>query len=109
PSLNITRTSTIDDFRQIIQIDGTDTIVGGTTQFAYGVNNRFYAKRPGEAGRPSQSREIFDVALSQTYYTTSLASQYDPRYTSSTANAAPSNFSPILLSIRGMPSNDVNA
>jgi LPS-assembly protein len=109
PFLNITRTSSIDNFRQIIQIDGTDTIVGGSTQYAYGVNNRFYAKRPGEAGRPSYAREIFGVALSQTYYTNSLASQYDPRYTSSTANVAPSNFSPILLQIRGMPSNDVNA
>jgi LPS-assembly protein len=109
PFLNITRTSSIDNFKQIIQIDGNDTIVGGTTQFAYGVNNRFYAKRPGEAGRPSQAREILDVALSQTYYTNSLASQYDPRYTSSTAYTAASNFSPILLSLRGMPSNDVNA
>jgi LPS-assembly protein len=109
PFLNITRTSSIDNFRQIIQIDGTDTIVGGSTQYGYGVNNRFYAKRPGEAGRPSQAREILDVALSQTYYTNALASQYDPRYTSSTASVAPSNFSPILLSIRGMPSNDLNA
>jgi LPS-assembly protein len=111
PFLNISRTSSIDNFEQIIKTDGNDTIVGGTTQFAYGVNNRFYAKRPGEAGRPSQAREIFDVSLSQTYYTNSLASQYDPRYSSNTSSntVSPSNFSPILLSIRGMPSNDVNA
>ena len=90
-------------------ITGAAGFVGGSTQYGYGVNNRFYAKRPGEAGRPSQAREILDVALSQTYYTNALASQYDPRYTSSTASVAPSNFSPILLSIRGMPSNDLNA
>jgi LPS-assembly protein len=109
PFLNITRTSSIDNFSQIIQIDGTDTIVGGVTQYAYGVNNRFYAKRPGEAGRPAQAREIFDVSLTQTYYTNSVASLYDPRYSSANAGVAPSNFSPILLSFRGMPSNDVNA
>jgi LPS-assembly protein len=109
PFLNISRTSSIDNFNQIIQIDGTDTIVGGNTQYAYGLNNRFYAKRPGEAGRPSQAREIFDVSVSQTYYTNSQASQYDPRYTSSTNNVTPSNFSPILFTFRGLPSNELNA
>jgi LPS-assembly protein len=109
PFLNISHTSSIDNFNQIIQIDGTDTIVGGVTQYSYGLNNRFYAKRPGEAGRPSQAREIFDVSVSQTYYTNSLASQYDPRYTSATNNVAPSNFSPILFTLRGLPSNDLNA
>jgi hypothetical protein len=109
PFLNISRTSSIDNFKEIIQIDGTDTIVGGSTQYAYGLNNRFYAKRPGVAGRPSQAREIFDVSVSQTYYTNALASQYDPRYTSATNNVAPSNFSPILFTLRGMPTNEFNA
>jgi LPS-assembly protein len=109
PFLNITRTSSIDNFNQIIQVDGTDTIVGGTTQYAYGVNNRFYAKRPGEGGRPAQAREIFDVSLSQTYYTNALASQYDPRYSSANNGVPASNFSPILLTLRGMPNNELNA
>ena len=109
PFLNISRTSAIDNFNQIIQIDGTDTIVGGVTQYTYGLNNRFYAKRPGEAGRPSQAREIFDVSVSQTYYTNSLASQYDPHYSSANTGVAASNFSPILFTLRGLPSNDLNA
>jgi LPS-assembly protein len=109
PFLNITRTSSFDNFNRIIQVDGTDTIVGGSTQYSYGLNNRFYAKRPGEGGRPSQAREILDVAVSQTYYTNSLASQYDPRYSSANNGVARSNFSPILFSFRGMPGNDLNA
>jgi LPS-assembly protein len=109
PFLNISHTSSIDNFNQIIQIDGTDTIVGGNTQYAYGLNNRFYAKRPGVAGRPAQAREIFDVSVTQTYYTNSQASQYDPRYSSATNTVAPSNFSPILFSFRGLPTNDLNA
>ena len=113
PFLNVTRTSSIDNFNQIIQTDN-DAVVGGSTQYAYGLNNRFYAKRPGDAGRPSQSREILDVSVTQTYYTNSQASQYDPRYTTSFTGApltgdALSNFSPIQVSVRGMPSNDVNA
>ena len=49
PFLNITRTSSIDDFSQIIQIDGTDTIVGGNTQHAT-VEQPVLRQRPGEAG-----------------------------------------------------------
>jgi LPS-assembly protein len=113
PFLNITRTSSIDNFNQIIQIDGSDTIVGGTTQYAYGVNNRFYAKRPGFPGQRSQPREIVDVQFSQTYYTNSQASQYDPRYATSyyavNPTATASNFSPMLISVRGMPTNEINA
>ena len=109
PFLNISRTSAFDNFNRVIQIDGTDTIVGGSTQYSYGLNNRFYAKRPGDGGRPSQAREILDVAVSQTYYTNSLASQYDPRYSSANNGVARSNFSPILFTFRGMPGNDLNA
>jgi len=114
PFLNISRTSSVDNFREIISIDGTDTIFGGTTQYGYGVNNRFYAKRPGFPGQRSQPREILDVQVSQTYYTNSQASQYDPRYSTSSYMTDPnavaaSNFSPILISVRGMPTNDINA
>jgi LPS-assembly protein len=114
PFLNISRTTAIDNFAQIINIDGTDAIFGGTTQYAYGVNNRFYAKRPGLPGQRSQPREILDVQVSQTYYTNSQASQYDPRYSTSSYTSSltlppPSNFSPILISVRGMPTDDINA
>jgi LPS-assembly protein len=110
PFLNITRTSSIDNFNQIIQIDGTDTIVGGTTQFAYGVTNRFYAKQSLGPGLRSQPREIVDVQVQQTYYTNSQAAQYDPRYSTASPNtAAPSNFSPILITVRAMPTNQINA
>jgi len=109
PFLNIMRTSSVDNFNQIIQIDGTDTIVGGTTQYAYGINNRFYAKRPLGPGLRSQPREILDVQVTQTYYSNSQASQYDSRYATSSNTAAANNFSPILISVRGMPTNDINA
>jgi lipopolysaccharide assembly outer membrane protein LptD (OstA) len=109
PFLNLMRTSAIDNYQQIILLDGSDFIVGGTTQYAYGVTNRFYAKRRGSAGQPSLSREIFNVQLTQTYYTSALAAQYDPRYsTSLTGSATPSNFSPVQLAVRAMPATDVN-
>ena len=50
PFLTVQRTSAINDFARIIQVDGVDTIVGGTTNFSYGINNRFYAKRRSRPG-----------------------------------------------------------
>jgi hypothetical protein len=108
PYVTIQRTSSIDNFDQIVQADGTDVIVGGTTQYTYGVNNRFYAKR--KEGRPiAQAREILDVELTQTYYTDQRAAQYDQNYLTSYTTTAPSNFSPIALSVRGVPTADFNA
>ena len=46
--------------------------------------------------------------LTQTYYSQAQASQYDPQYSTSFTGAPPSNFSPILLSIRAMPTNEIN-
>src|SRR4029079_2230768 len=45
PYLSITRTSSIDNYSRIVRLEGTDYIVGGVTQYAYGLINRFYAKR----------------------------------------------------------------
>ncbi len=109
PFLNVVRTSSIDNFDRIILIDGTDYIVGGNTQMTYGVNNRFYAKRPSIAGQRSQPREILDVSVTQSHYSQSQASQYDIQYTTSSNTVAASNFSPILITVRGMPTNELNA
>jgi LPS-assembly protein len=106
PFVNIQRTSSIDNFREIIVIDGTDTIVGGTTSYAYGLNNRLYAKR--KVGQISQAQQILSVELTQSYYTDARASQFDPRYNTSFLGAEPSKFSPIALTVRGTPTTDVN-
>jgi LPS-assembly protein len=112
PVLTIDRTSAVDDFPRIIVFDGIDSYTGGT-RYTYGLNNRFYAKRQLTPGQPAQSREIFDVELSQSYYTNQLDSLYDRRYQTQTALGttpqAASNFSAIALNIRAMPTNDVNA
>jgi LPS-assembly protein len=107
PFLNVQRTSSIDNYRQIIVIDGTDAIVGGTTSYAYGLNNRLYAKR--KLGQTSQAQQILSLELTQSYYTDARASQFDPRYNTSFSGAAPNKFSPIALTVRGTPTVDVNA
>ena len=114
PFLNIQRTSSIDNSNEIVQLDGTDYIVGGTTQYTYGLNNRFYAKRRLAPGQPAQSRESVTVSLTQSYYTNDKASQVDQQYQSSqygstSTVAAPSKFSPVQLAVRSQLTNDFNA
>jgi LPS-assembly protein len=107
PFAQLQRTSSIDNFSRIVQVDGVDTIVGGTTSVAYGVNNRIYAKR--RIGAISQAQEIVSVEITQSYYTNPLASRYDSRYNTGFGTAPPSNFSPISLSVRAVPTTNLNA
>jgi len=109
PSLNMTRVSSIDNYSQIVQLDGTDAIVGGSTQYAYGVASRIYAKRLLAPGQPAQAREIVNAQLTQTYYTDPRAAQYDRQYATSFTGAPPSRFSPFALSVRALPTNEINA
>ncbi len=107
PFAHLQRTSSIDNFSRIVQVDGVDTIVGGTTSVAYGVNNRIYAKR--RMGAISQAQEIVSVEIAQSYYSNPLASRYDSRYNTGFGTAPPGNFSPIALSVRAVPTTNLNA
>jgi len=110
PVLTINRTSTVDNINQIVKLDGVDNYIGGTT-LTYGLNNRFYAKRKITPGGVAVSREIFDVELSQSYYTNQSASQYDTQYqtTLGIVSQTPTNFSPIALNFRALPTDFLNA
>ena len=80
PFVTIDRTTSIDEFDRIIQLDASDSIVGGATRFVYGVTNRFYAKqrRPGAA--IGQAREIASVDVTQSYYSDERSAKYDTTY-----------------------------
>jgi lipopolysaccharide assembly outer membrane protein LptD (OstA) len=107
PVLTVRRTSSVDNIDRIVKLDGFDYFVGGT-EFTYGLNNRFYAKRKLASGAQAQSREIFDVELSQSYNTNQLAAQYDLQH-QTLGQLAPTHFSPIALNVRAMPTDAINA
>lgn len=104
PYFTVQRISSIENFDQIVRIDGVDTVVGSVTRLGYGVNNRFFRK-PGANGR---STEILTVSLGQSYYTDSRAAEFDRRYQSS-YGSAPSKFSPLTLQARAWPLEHINA
>ena len=109
PVLTIQRTSLIDNSNQIVVIDGTDSTVGGNTTYTYGLNNRFYAKRRLAPGALAQAREIIDVELTQSHYSNEVASNFDSQYQTSFGSSTTSNYSPIALSVRALPSTTLTA
>ena len=101
PFLGVQRTTAINDYDRIIKTDSTDSMVGNSTNYSYGLNNRLYAKR--RIGTTTQAQEILAVELRQSYYTDARSSQNDPQY-AAIYNTAPTHFSPIALSVRTSPS-----
>ncbi len=107
PFFNVQRTSAIDAFDRIVITDGVDYTVGKTTSFAYGLNNRLYAKR--RIGQTSQAQEIVSLEIYQSYYSDARSAQYDPNFnTGAGSGSAPSNFSPIGLRMRTTPTPNFN-
>jgi len=94
--------SPFDRRSEVVQIDGVDTLVGGTVQITYGLTNRLLARRrTGET--TSVVRDILSVGLRQTYYTDLLAAAFDPQYQSATVS--PSAFSPLRLNVDVRPTD----
>ena len=104
PSLTLQRSTAIDNFDSIVKLDGTDNIVGKSTNATYGLSNRVYAKK-------ESSREIVAVSISQSYYTDAKASALDQQYQSNplTASLAPSHFSPVALQVHASPTTVTDA
>jgi LPS-assembly protein len=103
PFLNFQRLTPIDQFESIVKLDAVDTVVGKTTQYRYGLNNRLYARRrEGTAPAPA-AREIASLSITQTYYSDDRAAQFDQYYRTSFNGPAPSHFSPIAIQARVAP------
>jgi LPS-assembly protein len=109
PFLSLSRTSAINNYDRIIQNESGDYLIGGATRYAYGIANRFYAKRRQRSGVASQAREIASVEVTQSYYTDPLMSQHDTTYQTSFSGAPPSNYSPISVNARVLPTDGFNA
>jgi LPS-assembly protein len=104
PFVTLSRVSPIDNFANIIQLEGADFTRGRDTQVVYGVNNRLYAKK-------ESAREILTVGISQSYHTDELAAQLDREYQSSDFNTTrpPSHYSPVAIQVHVTPTTVTDA
>jgi len=106
PWVNLQRVTMFDNQDQIIALDSVDYVYGGTTRIGFGLNNRVYAKRRAEGGL---AREMINVGIEQTYYSDDRASTVDPGYSTSFGGTRPQKLSPITLSARFTPSEQIGA
>jgi LPS-assembly protein len=112
PFITVQRTSAFNLFKQVVQLDGVDTILGGVTSVTYGIRNSLIARVRGTDG-PPEYPEVLSLDLTQTYYSDKLAAQYDQQYQTSFNNLyayspPPGNLSPIRLALNFSPSQDLN-
>ena len=107
PWVNLKRITAIDNFDEIVQLEGIDSIVGNVTQITYGLDNRLYAKR-AEGGGPAVANEILTVSVQQSYYTDANAAQFDRQFQTSFQGTLPSNYSPVSLIVRTSPTSELS-
>ncbi len=94
PNLSIDHLTPINNFNSIVKLDGVDAIIGGATEFDYGITTRILAKRRIGTAAPV-ANEIFSFSVNQTYSTNQLSAAYDAQYQTTIGTGLPSNFSPI--------------
>ena len=103
PTVTVQRATAINNFNQIVKLEGTDMVVGSVTRLGYGLVNRFLARR-----RQGDAREVLSVSLLQSFYTDDRASQFDRRFRTSFNGTAPSRLTPISLLVRSSPNDQIN-
>ncbi len=102
PSYSVQKRTTI-TVQDQIPAAVSEIIIGGTTQFSYGLANRLLVRRDSGEASDKVSREILNVSIRQSYYTDEEASQYDTSYGYGYLYRPASPFSPIALSARATP------
>ena len=102
PNLVIQRVTAVDEFDRIVKLESLDFVVGNTTRYSYGITNRLYGKK-------ETARELLTVSVGQSYYTQATAARYDQQYQTSFTERKDTKFSPLALSGRTSPVENLQA
>ena len=107
----VQRVSGTDNRRRIVQLyDTRDYVVQGTTNVTYGLTNRVLVRpRPRPDRASTNTREYLSLSVQQTYYSQKDATQFDFTYISASRLSKPGNFSPLAISARALPWENVSA
>jgi LPS-assembly protein len=110
PVFTLDYTTGIDNQSSVPQLsDVSDFVVGGATEFTYGLYNRFFYRSRAIDGGRGTTREFVTIGLQQTYYSNPLASRYDSIYVSNSGRPDLVDLSPIALTARVSPNNTLDA
>ena len=101
PTFTIQRVTAIDNFDQLVKLEGSDFQTGNLIRYTYGLSNRLYAKR-------DHSREIVSATIAQTAYSNPSAAQFDRNYQSSFNSTAATTFSPVAIQVRATPADGLS-
>lgn len=118
PFGSIQRVTGEDNRARIVQLfDVRDYVVQGTTAVTYGLTNRLLV-RPRPRVDPvtgavptttTSTREFLSLAIQQTYYSRTEATQFDFSYVSASRLPKVGHYSPVAVSLRSQPWSSVTA
>ena len=87
----------------------SDVIVGASTRFTYGLNNRFFSRQRTTGTTRGSSQEFLTIGVQQTYYSNPEASRWDYQYLGSTSRTKPVDLSPVAVTTRFSPNASLSA
>jgi LPS-assembly protein len=90
--------------RVLTGVDQSDVILGDTTRFTYGINNRFLYRARTTDGAAGSTIQFLTVGVQQTYYVTPRASLNDTQYVSTGFRSRSVDLSDIAVTVKVTPS-----
>ncbi|OFW02395.1 MAG: hypothetical protein A3I61_13045 [Acidobacteria bacterium RIFCSPLOWO2_02_FULL_68_18] len=85
-------------------VDSSDVILGDTTRFTYGINNRFLYRARTSDGSSGSTVQFLTVGVQQTYYVTPRSSLNDTQYVSTGFRAKSVDLSDLAVTVKVTPS-----
>jgi hypothetical protein len=90
--------------RVLTLVDQSDVVLGDTTRFTYGINNRLLYRARTTDGSPGSTVQFLTVGVQQTYYLTPRASLNDTQYVSTGFRTRSVELSDVALTVKVTPS-----
>jgi len=90
--------------RVLTLVDQSDVILGDTTRFTYGLNNRLLYRSRTTDGSSGSTVQFLTIGVQQTYYVTRRASLNDTQYVSTGFRSRSVDLSDVALTVKVTPS-----
>jgi hypothetical protein len=90
--------------RVLAGVDQSDVILGDTTRFTYGINNRLLYRARTTDASPGSTIQFLTIGVQQTYYLTRRASLNDTQYVSTGFRSRSVDLSDIGITVKVTPS-----